>query len=62
MGVLVVVVVPASEFAVFDGVFSSVGSMVFVMYFAGPWWCFASFVDAVFVPGDDGSTHGDGKS
>ena len=59
LGVLVVVVVPASEFSVFDGVFSSVDSVVFVVDFTSPGWCFASFVDAVFVSGDDGSAHGD---
>ena len=61
LGVLVVVVVPTPEFAVFDGVFSSVYSVVFVMDFARPRWCFASFVNAVFVSGDDCSAHGDGK-
>jgi hypothetical protein len=62
LGVLVVVVVPASEFAVFDGVFASVDSVVFVVDFTRPGWCFASFVDAVFVSGDDRSAHGDGES
>jgi hypothetical protein len=62
LGVLVVVVVPTPEFAVFDGVFSSVYSVVFVMDFAGPGWCFASFVDTVFVSGDDCSAHCDGES
>ena len=62
LGVLVVVVVPASEFAVVDGMFSSVYSMVFVVDFASPGWCFAAFVDAVFVSGDDGSAHGYGES
>ena len=71
LGVLVVVVVPASKFAVFDRVFTSIYPMVFVMYLsdvrplrsfakaAGPWWCFAAFVDAVLVSGDDGFAHGD---
>jgi hypothetical protein len=62
LGVLVVVVVPTPEFAVFDGVFSSVDPVMFVVDFAGPGWCFASFVDAVFVSGDDCSAHGDGES
>ena len=74
MGVLLVVVVPASEFAVFDGVFSSVDSVVFVVDLSdarplrsfakatSPGRGFASFVDAVFVSGDDGSAHGDGES
>lgn len=62
LGVLVVVVVPASEFAVFDGVFSLVYSVVFVVDFTSPGWCFASFVDAVFVAGDDCSAHGDGEA
>ena len=74
LGVLVVVVVPASEFAVFDGVFSSVYSVVFVVDLSearplrsfakatSPGWCFASFVDAVFVSGDDAFAHGDGES
>jgi hypothetical protein len=62
LGVLVIVVIPTPEFAVFDGVFSSVHSVVFVMNFAGPRRSFASFVDAVLVSGNDGSTHGDGES
>jgi hypothetical protein len=62
LGVLVIVVIPASEFAVFDGVFSSIYSVMFVMDLAGPGWGFASFVNAVFVSGNDGSTHGDSES
>ncbi len=60
--VLVIVVVPTPKFTVFDGVFSSVDSMVFVMNLAGPRRSFTPLVDAVFVSSDDGSTHGDGES
>ena len=61
MGVLMVVVVPAAEFAVFDGVLSSVDPVMLVVDFAGPGWGFASFVNTMFISSDNGSTHGDGE-
>ena len=59
LSVLVVVVVPASEFAVFDRVFSSVDPVVLVMNFARPGRGLTSFVDAMLVPGDDRLAHRD---